>query len=73
MGGSRELDIPENLIRICAPYNFAMESDYEVARKARERGHKLGQWQDFDTPLLDVPRGQWFRLTSDGRKIQVEP
>jgi len=73
MGGSKQLDIPENLIRICATYNYAMESDHETARRARERGHKLSQWQDFDTPILDVTRGQWFRLTRDGRKIQIGP
>lgn len=73
MGGSKQLDTPQNLIRICAPYNFAMESDHETAAKARQRGHKLSKWDDLDTPLLDVPRGQWFRLTADGGKTLVNP
>ena len=73
MGGSKILDTPDNLIRVCAAYNFAMESDSRVANQARDRGHKLGQWGSFDTPILDVTRGIWFILTSDGRKVQGEP
>ena len=43
------------------------------AKLARQRGHKLGSWDGFDTPILDVPTGNWFILTSDGRKVKGLP
>ena len=73
MGGSKLLDRADNLVLVCAAYNFAMEADAKVARLARERGHKLGSWDGFDTPILDVPQGIWFILTSDGRKVRGQP
>ena len=73
MGGSKLLDRADNLVLVCAAYNYAMESSAEVAKLARERGHKLGSWDGFDTPILDVPMGIWFILTSDGRKVRGQP
>ena len=74
MGGrGKLLDRTDNLVLVCAAYNYAMESNAEVAKLARERGHKLGSWDGFDTPILDVPTGIWFILTSDGRKVKGLP
>ena len=72
-GGSKLLDRADNLILVCAAYNYAMESDADIAKLAKERGHKLGSWDGFDTPILDVPMGIWYTLTSDGRKVKGLP
>jgi 5-methylcytosine-specific restriction enzyme A len=68
MGGSKILDRLDNLIVVCSAYNLAMESTASVAEQARERGHKLSSWENFDTPILDIVRGQWFILTLDGKR-----
>lgn len=73
MGGSIKLDRQDNLIRVCSRYNFEMESNPKIAAEARERGHKLGSWDGFDTPILDVALGKWFILTNDGRKVPSGP
>lgn len=74
MGGrGNKLDRPENLIRVCAQYNFEMESNANTASQARDYGHKLGSWDGFDTPVFDVSLGSWFILTNDGRKVPSGP
>lgn len=73
MGGSTKLDRFDNLIRICAWLNYAMESDAAVASEARDKGWKLGQWDSFDSPVYDQVQGQWFALSEDGQKIQTHP
>ena len=35
-GGSKLLDLYQNLIAVCAAYNYAMESDAKTAAEARE-------------------------------------
>lgn len=72
MGGSKILDRFENLIRVCAQLNYAMESDAIQASEARDMGWKLGQWDGFDMPYFDRPAGQWFLLTKDGQKVPVD-
>jgi len=73
MGGSKKLDRADNLIRVCAGYNFAMESDPDIAEDAREKKHKLGSWDGFDTPLFDNGLGAWFILTEKGEKLPSQP
>jgi hypothetical protein len=73
MGGSKKLDRADNLIRVCAGYNFAMESDPDIAEDAREKKHKLGSWDGFDTPLFDNGLGAWFILTEKGDKLPSQP
>ncbi len=71
MGGSKLLDRFDNLMMVCAQYNGAMESDFEVAQTAREQGHKLTQWDNFDRPVFDNYSRQWYRLLSNGEKELV--
>jgi len=49
-----------------------MEQDPAVAREAREKGWKLGQWENFETPVYDRMQDAWFILTRKGDKVQVE-
>jgi hypothetical protein len=55
----------------CALWNGAMESDADMAEKARHYGHKLRSWQDPFNPVCDIPSGRWYRLTSDGGKVET--
>lgn len=69
MGGrGKSLDKYENLIRVCTSYNMLMESDSRTAKQAREWGHKLGSWDDFDTPCFDVTENRWYLLDEKGNK-----
>ena len=70
-GGSKILDRLDNLILVCAAYNFAMEADPDAARDARDFGHKLQSWQDFSNPVFDRIGLTWYKLTEDGRKEKV--
>ncbi|NBU22795.1 MAG: HNH endonuclease [Actinobacteria bacterium] len=73
MGGSKKLDNMSNLLRICPWYNTFIESSATAADVAREHGHKLRQWDDFDTPILDECTGIWYVLDDVGNKNQVPP
>ena len=52
-GSSKLLDTPQNLIRVCAAYNYAMEANANTAADAREFGHKLQSWRDITDPVFD--------------------
>lgn len=73
MGGSKAMDRFDNLLRVCAWLNYAMESDAAVASEARDMGWKLGRWDGFDAPYFDRVAMQWFALTENGHKIPSEP
>ena len=71
MGSSKLLDIPQNLIQVCAAYNYAMEADAVVAAEAREFGHKLESWRDISDPVFDRSELTWYKLTEDGGRVKV--
>lgn len=73
MGGSKLLDKLSNLILVCSAYNGAMEASASVATEARDLGHKLGQWDNFDTPVFDKVSSRWFMLTDNGDKVETSP
>lgn len=73
MGGSKLLDKLSNLILVCSAYNGAMEADATIASQARDFGHKLGQWDNFDTPVFDKVSRRWFMITDNGDKIETVP
>jgi len=73
MGGSKLLDRYDNLLMICSGYNSQMESNARVARESREFGHKLGQWDGFESPVFDSIRVTWFVLDKSGNKTQCDP
>lgn len=74
MGGSPkgEYDRFSNLMRICQSYNNLMESNPGFADIARERGHKLRQWDTFDEPVLDECNGKWYILDDTGLKHETD-
>lgn len=71
MGGSKNLDIYENLLRVCQVYNSMMESDARTAQEATEFGHKLKSWEDFSTPVYDRLQGVWWVLDAKGNKQET--
>lgn len=71
MGGSKLLDRYDNLIRVCAQLNYAMESDARIAEEARAKGWKLGQWDDFTHPVFDNVQQKWFSLSKEGTKHET--
>lgn len=73
MGGSKKLDVYENLMRVCQPYNSLMESDSKIAQEAIEFGHKLRSWEDYSSPVYDRFTGSWYLLGVKGDKTPVEP
>lgn len=73
MGGSKQLDRLDNLLMICAEYNGLMESDLVTANQARDYGHKLASWQEFDTPVFDRQKHGWYLLTQMGEKLETDP
>ena len=62
---------PQNLIRVCADYNYLMESNARVAARARGWGHKLSTWDDTSLPVFDCATFTWYVLTHEGEKVEV--
>jgi len=67
-GGSKLLNRLDNLMMVCADYNWQMEADGKVLTRARELGHKLKRTDEFSTPAFDNYSKQWFILTIEGEK-----
>jgi hypothetical protein len=67
IGGSKLLDTPDNLMRVCAAWNYGMESDPRVASQARAWNHKLPIWEKENLPVFDRAGGWWY-LQPDGTK-----
>jgi hypothetical protein len=71
MGGSKLLDTPDNLMRVCGRYNFAMEADPHIALQARAWNHKLPVWEKKNLPVFDRAGGWWY-LHADGSKSRSD-
>lgn len=74
MGGSKERDVPSNIIVICSWLNNAMESDDVVANLARHYGWKLRAGDvPRETPIWHY-RGEYRILDDDyGFVVTSEP
>ena len=70
MGGSKLLDTPDNLIQVCAAWNFYMESDAEMASTARGWNHKLPLWESLELPVFDRSEFRWYFLSPDGDRVE---
>jgi hypothetical protein len=71
MGGSKLLDIPDNLMMVCALWNGDMESNARVGAMARGWGHKLSVWESPEMPVFDSFAFRWYFLHPDGTKVVV--
>ena len=64
MGGSKERDVPSNIICLCSVMNGLIESSSEAAQTARDYGWKLVNGQDpILTPFFHAVQGEWLVLT----------
>lgn len=62
MGGGKAKHRPSNVISFNSMVNGELESNYTVARIAREKGWKIEAWQDpAETPVFHALRG-WVIL-----------
>ena len=71
MGGSKLLDIPQNLMMVCGQYNGDMEGNATVGAQARGWGHKLSVWESPEHPVFDCVAFRWWVLLPNGWKIMV--
>lgn len=66
MGGSKERDVPSNIVTLCGRMNGLIESDPTEAARARAYGWKLSSWQHpAEHPYYDAMTGAWWILADD--------
>lgn len=63
MGGSKERDVPSNIIVMCSEYNTLMEQDAQAAQRAVAYGWKVvGMDAPWLIPVYDTTAQGWFLL-----------
>ena len=72
MGGRKSLDVPANLILVCADYNWLMEADAKVLITALRLKHKIRQTDSLFEPVFDNVTHQWFVLDNEGSKNALD-
>jgi hypothetical protein len=74
MGGSKQRDVPSNIIVLCSIVNGQLESDPIAARRAKIWGWKLESWQDpREVPVYDPRSGFWFKLDDNHGSTVSDP
>ena len=71
-GGSKLLDVPENLIVMCALSNQRLEQSAVFADFGRLMGWKLRRWQDPETIPVRYADGDFWYINSRGTRILAE-
>ena len=70
MGGSKERNVPSNIIVMCYAFNGLMESNSTSAKMAIEFGWKLTAGQDpYETPVYQ--NGDWYLLDDKFGKLRL--
>lgn len=73
MGGSKERDVPSNLMILCSQMNSAIESNLNASVIARAYGWKLNSWADpKKEPIFDAIAGVWYLLDDNYGRIVAE-
>lgn len=62
MGGSKNLDMPSNLVVMCSEFNFLMEADLAAFRLAKKRGWKVSKYQRAAEVEIQNHEGRTFLL-----------
>jgi hypothetical protein len=74
MGGSKERDVPSNIVLLCSEFNGLIESDAHAADRARMFGWKLSTWEDPKSALVfDFMAGESFLLDDGWGRSLVLP
>lgn len=74
MGGSKERDVPSNIIVLCSYMNNAIEANARLQTLARTYGWKLSTWDDpTEVPVYDTQTAKWYLLDNElGRKVFIQ-
>lgn len=73
MGGSKERDVPSNIVLLCSAMNSAIESNSKSAEMALSYGWKVSKFENWRIkPVFDSMTGQWFILRDDWSRQLVE-
>ena len=72
MGGSKERDVPSNIILICSRANGELESNATFAQMGRDFGWKLTAGQDPKTTPVYLANG-WYLLDDEFGRKKVNP
>jgi hypothetical protein len=72
LGGSKERDVPSNIILICSLANGQLESNATFAQMGRDFGWKLRQGQDPKKVPVWLADG-WYLLDDEYGKKRVNP
>ena len=62
MGGSKNLDMPSNLVVMCSEFNFLMEADLAAFKLAKKRGWKVSKYQRAAEIEIENHEGRTFLL-----------
>lgn len=72
MGGSKERDVPSNIVALCSMMNGLIESDADWADQARRAGWKLRNGDSpRAVPIFYAFDNAWYLLDDGFRKFQV--
>lgn len=72
MGGSKERDVPSNVVVLCSQFNGLIESSASAAAEALKNGWKLYSGQDpLVTPVFDVNDGTWYLLDDKFKRFRA--
>lgn len=72
MGGSKERDVPSNIVTLCSEMNYLIEADAKMAELARENGWKLRNGQNpSSTPIFYAFDNAWFILDDKMHRTEV--
>lgn len=63
MGGSKERNVPSNVVVLCSALNGLIESSSDYAEVAKANGWKLLTSDDPEkSPYYDLKTGRWYLL-----------
>jgi len=73
MGGSKERDVPSNIVLLCSILNGQIETDSRWAQLATKYGWKVSKFANWrEEPVFDMLTGQWFLLRDDWSREEVK-
>jgi hypothetical protein len=71
MGGSKERDVPSNIIVLCSTWNNRLEADAAAAEMGREWGWKLRPGDNpANVPVYYFVEDVWYYLDDDYNRIK---
>lgn len=73
MGGSKERNVPSNIVVMCSRMNGLIESDTHAALLALGKGWKVRSYDwPAAIPVWDARDGRWYRLNDDYTREETQ-